>query len=384
VYCIGLMSGTSVDGIDAVLVNLTGTDQDLEIEVLATKTHNYPSILKEKIIAVSQGAPLSLPELAQLDDAIATQFALAAIDLQQGYPKAQLIGSHGQTVFHRPPVLNQGQIKLGYSLQLGRGEVIAKLTETTTISNFRVADLAIGGQGAPLVPKVDAYLFNHPTETRCIQNIGGIGNLTYIPATKEVNWEQQVCGWDTGPGNSLLDLAVHQLTGGQQSCDHNGSWAAQGTPSETLVEEWLQQDFFQQRPPKSTGRELFGQAYLQKCYSDSQRENLSSADWLATLTELTVRSIVHSYSQFLPKMPDTVLICGGGSRNLYLKQRLQDHLAPIPVLTTDEVGISSIYKEAIAFAILAYWRLHSIPGNLPQVTGAKQATLLGEIHQSFS
>jgi anhydro-N-acetylmuramic acid kinase len=374
------MSGTSVDGIDAVLAEITGTDQDLKIEVLATKTYYYPSILREKIIATSQGESLSLPELAQLDDAIATQFALAAIDLQQGYPKAELIGSHGQTVFHRPPVLNQGQIKLGYSLQLGRGELIAKLTEITTISNFRVADIALGGQGAPLVPKVDAYLFNHPTETRCIQNIGGIGNLTYIPATKDVNWEQQVCGWDTGPGNSLLDLAVHQLTRGQQTFDHNGSLAAQGKPCQKLIEEWLKQDFFRQKPPKSTGRELFGQAYLQQCYSDSQGEKLSATDWLATLTELTVSSIVYSYRHFLPKMPDTVLICGGGSRNLYLKQRLEDQLAPIPVLTTDEVGISSIYKEAIAFAILGYWRFHSIPGNLPQVTGAKQATLLGEIH----
>jgi anhydro-N-acetylmuramic acid kinase len=258
--------------------------------------------------------------------------------------------------------------------------VIANLTGITTVSNFRAADIAAGGQGAPLVSKIDVYLLAHPIKYRVIQNIGGIGNLTYLPACGGLDWEKQICGWDTGPGNALLDLAVQQLSEGRQSYDHDGNWAAKGTPCLQLVHQWLKQDFFREPPPKSTGRELFGEEYLAQCWQDAQKEQLSAADWLATLTELTVASIVHSYRHFLPQMPDEILLCGGGSRNLYLRQRLQAELTSAQVLTTDEVGVNGNFKEAIAFAVLAYWRTRSIPGNLPQVTGAKQPMLLGEIH----
>ncbi|BAY08324.1 anhydro-N-acetylmuramic acid kinase [Calothrix sp. NIES-2098] len=376
---VGLISGTSVDGIDAAFVEITGQELDLKVELISGATYPYPADLREKILAVCAGEAISMAELAEIDDAIAFVFAQAAQNIQIGHQPATLIGSHGQTVYHRPP--KHGDGSLGYTLQLGRGALIAHLTGITTVSNFRVADIAIGGHGAPLVPRVDAYLLSHPQEARCIQNIGGIGNVAYIPPRRD-NWLEKMRGWDTGPGNSLLDLAVEHLTNGAKKYDESGQWAATGTPCHPLVEQWLAQDYFQLPPPKSTGRELFGVTYLQQCLQDAEVYQLSPADILATLTELTAASIVHSYRTFLPQLPDRVLLCGGGSRNLYLKQRLQSLLPAVPVLTTDEVGVSADFKEAIAFAVLAYWRQLGIPGNLPSATGAPREVLLGEIHPS--
>ncbi|HHP7244899.1 MAG TPA: anhydro-N-acetylmuramic acid kinase, partial [Elainellaceae cyanobacterium] len=443
---IGLISGTSADGIDAVLVDISGTLLDLNVKLIASAMVPYPDWLHEQILSVIGGAALSMEALAALDDAIARQFAHAALAIQSGHAPADLIGSHGQTVFHRPPVrhpprgrreheddneaqnsvqnsvvrpehnpfsldqhatstlLNaerQAPLKpdlqspthqsplLGYSLQLGRGDLIAHLTEITTINNFRAADIALGGHGAPLVSRIDVCLFGHPTYTRCAQNIGGIGNLTYLPAQKSQDtspddWLSNIWGWDTGPGNSLIDLAVQHFSKGEQHYDTNGEWATRGTPCQTLVRRWLKQDFFQMPPPKSTGREEFGIDYLRECLWESKAYTLSRSDVLATLTELTAASIAHSYHTFLDHMPDQVLLSGGGSKNAYLRQRLQVHLDPIPVLTTDEMGINSDFKEAIAFAVLAYWRYLGIPGNLPSVTGAKGAIPLGTIHRSPS
>ncbi len=377
---IGLMSGTSVDGIDAALVEIRGTEIDLEVNFLAGETFAYPEDLRTRILAVCGGKALNIAELAELDDAIANQFAIAAQRIQTRHPTAELIGSHGQTVYHRPPAHNK---TLGYSLQIGRGELIAHLTGIKTISNFRAADIAVGGEGAPLVPKIDACLLSHPTKTRAIQNLGGIGNVAYLPSNTTPNWEQQLSGWDTGPGNALLDLAVARLTNGTKTYDHDGQWAAQGEPDQQLVTRWLQQDFFQQPPPKSTGRELFSQDYLELCWQEMEHRGLRDSDRLATLTELTVASIIHSYRQFLPQIPDEVLLCGGGSRNLYLRQRLQAELTSAHIGTTDEAGIDGNFKEAIAFAVLAYWRVNSIPGNLPQVTGAAKPMLLGDVHLSY-
>ena len=418
---IGLISGTSVDGIDAALVDISGSESDLKVELLGSAISPYPADLRSQILAVCGGSALSMAELAELDDAIAIEFSKAALTIQDKYGMADLIGSHGQTVYHRPPKEREsgdierlegrgsrGEISLasklkaqntlGYSLQLGRGALIAHLTGISTVSNFRAADIAVGGQGAPVVPIVDACLLSHPTYNRCIQNLGGIGNVTYLPCRAVGDGGEKfsslhspsspshplptshVLGWDTGPGNSLLDLAVQHFSGGTKTYDQDGVWAASGTPSQALVEGWLQQEFFHQQPPKSTGRELFGPDYLHQCLAEAEADNLSPADVLATLVELTATSIVHSYRNFLPQMPDQVLLCGGGSRNLYLKQRLQEHLAPVEVLTTSEAGLNADFKEAIAFAILAYWHICGIPGNLPEVTGALTAVILGEIH----
>ncbi|MBD1885031.1 anhydro-N-acetylmuramic acid kinase [Microcoleus vaginatus] len=392
---IGLISGTSVDGIDAALVDVVGSQTDLKVQLVAGKTFPYPANLRSQILSVCSGSALSMAELAELDDAIAQEFATAALTIQAEYEKAELIGSHGQTVYHRPAGKAQkdsADAFMGYSLQLGRGALIAELTGITTVSNFRSADIAAGGQGAPLVPIVDACLLADPNLSLCIQNLGGIGNVTYLPARgKGGNNDESeifslgdgISGWDTGPANSLLDLAVQHFSGGTKTIDEGGAWAASGTPCQALVEDWLGSEFFRQAPPKSTGRELFGVDYFDRCLVEAQGYNLSPADVLATLTELTVASIVHSYQTFLPAMPDRVLLCGGGSHNLYLKRRLQSQLHPVQVLTTSEAGLNVDFKEAIAFAVLAAWRVRGIPGNLPQVTGARTPVLLGEINSCW-
>ncbi|PSB05004.1 anhydro-N-acetylmuramic acid kinase [Merismopedia glauca] len=373
---IGLISGTSVDGIDTALVEIQGREVDLQVKLLSGETYPYLDSLRQEILEVCAGKALSMAELARLDDAIAVQFAQAAQKIQVNQPVAELIGSHGQTVFHRPP---HNGTELGYSLQLGRGSLIADLTVIDTISNFRAADIDARGHGAPLVSKIDACLLGHPTENRCIQNIGGISNVTYLPA-RDTQKGTGMKGWDIGPGNTLLDIAVQHLSQGTKNYDQNGDWAASGKPCQALVIQWLQEPYFQISPPKSTGRELFGWDYFQQCLTDAQEYHLSDADLLATLTELTVSAIAHSYRTFLPQMPDSVFLCGGGSHNLYLKDRLQAQLGKIPVMTTNEVGLNADYKEAISFAVLAYWRQLNIHGNLPEVTNARQPRLLGEVH----
>jgi anhydro-N-acetylmuramic acid kinase len=216
-----------------------------------------------------------------------------------------------------------------------------------------------------------------------VQNIGGIGNVTYLPPRNDNDWERGVFGWDTGPGNVLIDLAVQRLSGGEKTYDQGGNWASEGVPDEELVSQWLQDDYFRQPPPKSTGRELFGEEYLSRLWQLYEGSNLSSADWLATLTDFTAASISASYEAFLPDIPDEVLLCGGGSHNLYLRQRLGLRLGEsVRVITTDEAGVSADFKEAIAFAVLAYWRYYcNFPGNLPRVTGARKSVLLGDIQE---
>lgn len=385
---IGLISGTSVDGIDAALVRITGDSGKPEFELVAGETYAYPPALRSHILEVCAGKPLAMAELAALDEAIAYEFAQAALKIQQNHPPADLIGSHGQTVFHRPrlpsstpPLPFCPPPPLGYSLQLGRGDAIAYLTKIDTVSNFRAADIAAGGQGAPMVSAVDACLLRHPTLNRCIQNIGGISNVTYLPAAQPDGTPAAgILGWDTGPGNTLLDLGVQHFSHGSLTYDKDGAWAASGVPCHTLVLQWLQDAFFHQPPPKSTGREVFGWDYFRQRLKDAEPYTLTPADFLATLTEFTAASIAQSYQRFLPQMPDEVYLCGGGSRNGYLKHRLQVLLEPALVLTTDDLGMNADFKEAIAFAVLAYWQVHNYPGNLPEVTGAERAVILGEIH----
>jgi anhydro-N-acetylmuramic acid kinase len=380
VIAIGLMSGTSVDGIDAIAVRLTGGDRDLAVDILRTETFAYDDALRSRILAVCGGAPLAAQDWAMLDDAIAIAFAQAAQRIGEGLPRATLIGSHGQTVFHRPP---DGIAPLGYSWQLGRGAAIAALTGIPTVSNFRVADVAAGGHGAPLVPRVDAYLLGHPTERRCVQNLGGIGNVTYLPPQGtggDRQWETGVRGWDTGPGNVLIDLAVQRFSGGRDRCDWDGRRAAAGRVDDTLLDRWLRDPFFEEPPPKSTGREQFGVAYLDQRLAEAIAAGLGEDDAIATLTELTAASVALNYQRFLPQLPDRVLLCGGGSRNPVLRDRIAAHLGgQIPVQSTTEAGLCADSKEAIAFAILGYWRWLGLPGNLPAVTGAQRAVPLGEL-----
>ena len=380
---IGLISGTSVDGIDGAIADIQGEGYRLTVNVIGGATVPYPSELRQQILAVCAGDAVSMADLAAMDDNIAQAFAQAASALMARYGQADLIGSHGQTVFHRPSQRSLGcDHSLAYSLQLGRGDLMAALTQCPTVSNFRQADIAHGGEGAPLVPPVDLALLSHPTRWRCIQNIGGIGNVALLPPWDPMQQlsPPKVLGWDTGPGNSLLDLAIAIFTEGRQTYDQDGAWAAQGEPCMALVEQWLQHPYFSQLPPKSTGRELFGPAFATRCLEEAETFDLSPTDVLATLTEFTAYSIASSYRDFLPRLPDEVLLCGGGSRNRYLVSRLQRHVPDVQVRTTADVGVPTDLKEAVAFAVLAYWRYHQFPGNLPSVTGAQDPVLLGELH----
>lgn len=381
---IGLISGTSADGVDAALTDISGSGYDIQVKTIAGHTTPYAPALRQDILTLGGGAPIALDALAQLDDAIAQSFANAAQALIHTHGQVDLIASHGQTVFHRAltPAAAPAHQLLGYSLQLGRGEVIAALTQCPTIDNFRRADIAAGGEGAPLVPPVDVALLSHPHHWRCVQNIGGIGNVALLPPQQAhpTATAPAPLGWDTGPGNSLIDLAVIALSEGQAAYDMDGAWAAAGTPDTTLIDRWLQHPYFHQPPPKSTGRELFGKAFLATCMTDMSDRQLLPADCLATLTEFTAASIADSYQRFLPQMPDEILLCGGGSRNRFLVQQLQQRLPHIPIATTTAEGVPVDLKEAIAFAVLGYWRHHEFPGNLPSVTGASRPVLLGDYH----
>jgi len=383
---VGLMSGTSVDGIDAVGVDITGQGYDLSITPLASLNHPYSDDLRLAILQLCAGQTTTLENLASLDDAIAQAFTQAAQEVIALVGPVDLIASHGQTVYHRPaPQLGATRVAppLGYSLQLGRGGVMAHRLGIPTVSNFRQADIDAGGQGAPLVSIVDMCLLSQPDQSRCVQNIGGIGNVTYLPP-----WDRRtqplppkVLGWDTGPGNSLIDIAVQHLSEGAQTYDQDGVWAAQGHPCLELIDQWLAHPYLAQIPPKSTGRELFGWEFFHQCYAQARHHQLAPADLIASLTEFTAASIAQSYRKFLPTLPDQVLIGGGGSCNPVLLERLRAYLHPIPVTTTDDaVGLSAAYKEALAFAVLGFWCWHRVPGNLPTVTGAKSAVVLGHIH----
>ncbi len=386
---LGLISGTSVDGIDAAAVEILGEGYELTLEVLDTLTYPYGADLKQLILQLCAGETITLEQLATLDDAIAHQFARAAQAVMAQTGSIDLIASHGQTVFHRPALTQHSESfkpgrpdELAYSLQLGRGAVIAHTTGIPTVSDFRQGDIEAGGQGAPLVPIVDSCLFSQPHQHRCVQNIGGIGNVAYLPPWNRSAQPQppKVLGWDTGPGNSLIDIAVHHLSKGSQTYDRDGAWAARGTPCMDLVQGWLSHPYLAQLPPKSTGRELFGWEFFNQCYAAAQQHQLTDVDLVASLTEFTAASIAQSYRAFLPQRPDQVLVCGGGSYNPVLLSRLRTYLQPIPVLTTDEAGISAAYKEAIAFAVLGFWQRQGVPSNLPAVTGARSAVTLGHFN----
>jgi len=286
--------------------------------------------------------------------------------------KIDLIGSHGQTLWHEPPINS-----IGSTLQLGEPAVIAEMTGVPVVSNFRTRDMAVGGQGAPLVPLADWLLLSHPTRTRAAQNIGGIANVTYLPATTDS--KNGVMAFDTGPGNMLIDEAVRLATNGAWEYDHDGELAAQGRVDESLLTEWLMEPYFQQKPPRTTGRELFGTQRATEYWNHAMNRGLGPNDIVATLTALTARSIEHAYRTFLPTFPDEVVVSGGGARNPTLMRMLIDRLAPARATTSEEYGLDIEAKEAIAFAVLAYETWHKRPGNIPSATGASRAVVLGSI-----
>ena len=373
----GLMSGTSADGIDAAVVRLEGTPPSLTWEVLGNSHRPFGPELRAEIFACFHSDTSSVDRLCRLNFALGRAFGTAALEAARDagltMDNIDVIGSHGQTLWHQPPVDGQGS-----TLQLGEPAMIAEVTGVPVVSNFRARDMAVGGQGAPLVPLADWLLLSHPTQTRVAQNIGGIANLTFLPPLGETK-ESGVIAFDTGPGNMLIDEAARLATNGEWNYDHHGSLAAQGQVDESLLAEWLSEPYFLQRPPRTTGRELFGTQRAAEYWSQGKQRGLNPHDILATLTALTVHSIEHAYRKFLPAFPDEVIVSGGGAHNPTLMAMLAERLSPAHLTTSDEYGLDVESKEAIAFAVLAYETWHKRPGNIPAATGASRAVVLGSI-----
>lgn len=374
---IGLMSGTSLDGVDACLSLVTWREH-LHCELQAFRTYPIPIDLRQSILLNMVPESSRVDQLCELNVQIGEWLADAVLALlnDHGIPqdKVDLIGSHGQTLYHQP----SGSDGLGSTLQLGEPSVIAARTGITTFADFRPADMAVGGQGAPLVPWFDAQLFRSTPTPLLLQNIGGIANLTYLPGQTP---SQAPKAFDTGPGNVLIDTVCQWVTQGKHRYDPAGQLAAAGQVYLPLLEQWLQHPYFAQVPPKSTGRELFGEAFARQCFDEAQAQGLSQADILATVTALTAHSIARSYTQFLPAVPaiGEILVSGGGVHNQTLMQMLRKLVAPIPVLTASQAGLNPDAKESMAFAAMAYAAFWGIPNNLPQVTGASAPVVMGKM-----
>ena len=379
-YVIGLMSGTSVDGIDAAIVEITGHGLETTVNLIAFETFPFPPDVPQRILALCQPDTSRVDDICEMNFYIGHLFAEAVKHtLQKNGMFARdidLIGSHGQTIHHLPR-LNEPQGKIPSTLQIGEPAVIAHETGIPTIADFRVADMAAGGQGAPLVSYPDYLLFRDTAKTVGLLNIGGIANLTVLPANGSFD---SVSAADTGPGNMCVDAVVSEITDGTERYDEAGRRAAQGTPHQPLIDEWLKHPFFHLPPPKTTGREMFGHTFALECLTVCREHNLSDRDSVATVTELTVQTVALYISQFVSEQNpiDILYVSGGGVHNQTLMQRLSEVLANTVVEPVDSSGISADAKESIAFAILANESLHGQAGNLPSATGASMRKVLGK------
>lgn len=356
---IGLMSGTSLDGIDAVLVEFS----DDSPRLLGRSHRPFDTALRAALLALNAPGHDELDRASSLGNTLARRYAasvsevlaLAAVD----GAAVRAIGCHGQTVRHRP--------EHGYSVQLGNGALLAELTGIAVVTDFRSRDLAAGGQGAPLVPAFHAKMFRSASEGRAVLNLGGIANLTWLPRSGEVQ------GFDSGPGNCLLDLwAARHL---ERAFDDGGRWAKEGKVNAALLAALAQEPYFALPPPKSTGRDLFNEAWLHARLIPQ----CDAQDVQATLLELTARSVAEACARYCVGL-ERLIVCGGGSRNAALLERLGALLAPVAIETSERHGIDACLVEACAFAWLAKQAIENRPAGLPSVTGARGARVLGAIY----
>jgi len=372
---VGLMSGTSMDGVDAALVEIEYTEERVKVHLVAAHTADYPA---EILVSLRDLSALTVDDVARLNFEIGEVFAKAALDVigrgAMSATQIDVVGSHGQTVSHQPRSLGG----VGATLQLGEPAVIAERTGVVTVADFRVSDVVAGGDGAPLVPYVDWLLFAEEGRTVAAQNIGGIANVTVV--TERI---EDVIAFDTGPGNMLIDLAVALETGGAARFDRDGTLAEKGDVATPLLDQLMADPYLLKSPPKSTGAAEFGAEFVAGLRD--QFASLSTEDFVATLTEFTARSIADAYKRFVyPRSSvDEVVLSGGGARNPLLRRRIEQQLAPVPVTTSDAYGIDPDAKEAIAFAVLAVETMLLRPANVPQATGARHPVILGKIVPSM-
>jgi len=387
---IGLMSGTSVDGIDAVMVEIPddfGDDPTTHVRLVGFATYPYPAGVRERILNVSTPGQGTVDQICHLNAYLGELFARAAIQIARetgiSLDEIEIIGSHGQTIQHRPQPQDEAGIIVTSTFQVGEPSIIAERTGVTTVADFRPRDLAAGGQGAPLAPYAHYLLFRHPTTDRVIANIGGISNVTWIPAGAS---SAEVIAFDTGPGNMLIDQVMSLVTRGAVTYDQDGQRAARGTWRAELLAWLLRHPYLERQPPKSTGREEFGAELTRALDRQRRMLGVSDDDLLATVTEFTAATIVQSCQTWLPMTHERVganplefVGCGGGMQNHTLMTALRQRLSPIPVLTVEALQMSSAALEAIIFALLARETLLGRPANLPSVTGATHPVVLGKI-----
>lgn len=375
---IGLMSGTSCDGVDAALIDIRGTFPTLTIKQIAFASYPYSPFIRQEVFAVSRSGTVA--KVCHLNALLGEVFAKAAARVikKSGLPISAIhaIGSHGQTIHHLPtPIRVPGIGKLQSTLQIAEPAIIAERTGIPTIGNFRARDMAVGGQGAPLVPFVHYVLFRHASLSRLILNLGGIGNVTYLPRNGQMNVIQ---AFDTGPANMLLDGLMDHYSRGATPFDRGGKLAAKGTVNSYLLQQLMAHPYLQKSPPKTTGREEFGDQFLRKILRFAQKKKLSAPDVLATCAWFTAATVVGSL-QWISGPVDEVIVGGGGVWNRTVMSNLRKVFTPSPVKSFEDMGWSSKAFESVAFAVLAYQTIQGKASNVPSVTGASKSVVLGTI-----
>lgn len=373
---IGLISGTSADGIDAALVQIEGSAPALDVSLRSFTFVPFTKEQRARIFRLFDPQTGTVDDVCEMNFLLGQWFADAALQAMESAgvdrEAVDLIASHGQTIYHSVGP----EIDVSSTLQIGEGAVIAAQTGITTVADFRVADVAAGGQGAPLVSYMDWLLLRAPHKVRAVQNIGGIANVTYLPPSPDPD---ATLAFDTGPGNMIIDDVAGRATEGKLSYDKDGQMAARGEVDAALLEELMAHPYFTLAVPKTTGREQFGEQFGAQIWRRAKERGLAAEDVVATVTAFTATSIAQAYRRFLPQMPDEIIVGGGGAHNPTLLQMLSEQLAPAPVRTHQAVGMNDDAKEATAFAIIAYEAIHGRPGNLPTCTQASAPVVLGKI-----